>query len=123
MPAEGVASPPVAAVSPRSRAAGSQKPGLGIAAFCLAVFFAIQPDIWFGLVRNFSDADRTGIIGLFSIASLLPFVLGIVATVTRRGRYWGIAALTLSLLSNFLVFAFVSVFHVFLGADALAGRM
>src|SRR5690349_21384990 len=89
MPAEGVASSPVAA-TPRLPATARRRPTLGIVAFGLAAFFAIAPDLISALVPDLTRADLTGIVGLFSIASLLPFVLGIVATVTRRGRYWGI---------------------------------
>jgi hypothetical protein len=45
--------------------------------------------------------------------------MGIVAFSTRRGRYWGVAATTLALLANYVVFALVSVVHFSLGSGEL----
>ena len=117
MPAEGVASAPAAA-TPRSPATTRQSPALGISAFVLAALGTIMPDALTALVPDLTEADTNGIIGLFSIGSILPLVLGIVATVTRRGRYWGVAAITLALLANYLVFVLVSLVHFALGAGS-----
>jgi hypothetical protein len=117
MPAEGVASTPATA-TPRLPATARQSPVLGIAAFVLAALGAILPDVLIALVPDLTEADTTGIIGLLSIGSILPLVLGIVATATRRGRYWGVAAITLALLSNYLVFVLVSLVHFALGAGS-----
>jgi hypothetical protein len=122
MPAEGVASTPAAAI-PRPSSTARQSPALGVAAFILAALLAIMPDVLTALVPDLTEADTMGVIGLFSIASILPLVLGIVATVTRRGRYWGVAAITLALLANYLVFALVSVVHFYLGADSLGAAL
>lgn len=115
MPDEGVADAPVAAI-PGVPAAPRPSPALGIVAFVLAVLVALVPDVLTALVRDVSDDDMMSLVGLASVASLVPLVLGIVAAATRRGRYWGIAALTLALLSNYLVFAYTNVMQFYLGS-------
>lgn len=117
MPAEGVASSPGAA-TPRLLATARQSPALGITAFWLATMLAVAPDILTALAPDLTEANAMGIVGVLSVASLVPFVLGIVATVTRRGRYWGVAAITLALLANYLVFALVSVVNFYLDAGS-----
>jgi hypothetical protein len=122
MPAEGVASTPTAAI-PRLPPTARQSPALGIAAFVLAALGAILPDVLTALVPDLTEADRAGITGVLSIASILPLVLGIVAVATRRGRYWGVAAITLALLANYLVFVLVSLVHYSLGAGSLGAAL
>jgi hypothetical protein len=122
MPAEGVASTPAAAI-PRLPVTARQSSALGITAFALAAFGTILPDVLTALIPDLTEADITGIIGIISIASILPLVLGIVATVTRRGRYWGVAAITLALLANYLVFVLVSLVHLSLGAGSFGAGL
>ena len=120
MPDDGVADAPVATTSTVGTAA-RPSPALGIVAFVLAVIVALVPDVLTALVRDVTDSEMLDLIGFASVASLVPLVLGIVATATRRGRYWGIAALTLALLSNYLVFAYTNVMQFYLGSGELVG--
>jgi hypothetical protein len=120
MPDDGVAGVPVAATPAFVPApARTPKPTLGIVAFVFAALIAIQPDLLAALVPELTEQDVVGILGVFSVVSLVPFIMGIVAISTRRGRYWGVAATTLALLANYVVFALVSVVHFSLGSGQL----
>lgn len=79
---------------------------MGVAAFVLAVVFALIPYLSTVLfiVAPLASTDMMSVamvsLLVHEAGIIVALVLGIIATVTRRGRGWAIAAIVISVLLN-----------------------
>jgi hypothetical protein len=92
---------------------GRRSRTLGITAFVIAGVLLIAPDIATGLANtpafiNQASPFLFAIYGFQAIGLVASFVLGLIAAITNHGRGWGIAALSMSVAGNYLIWALVN---------------
>jgi hypothetical protein len=85
---------------------------LGVIGFVIAllllILFAVYTGLAYsGVLINFGGLDYYGAIAIQSIGYVVPFLLGLIAAITKRGRYWGISAIAISVSANYYVYLLV----------------
>jgi hypothetical protein len=85
---------------------------LGVLAFVIAVLvlllFAVYTGLAYsGVLANFGAMDYFGTVEIQSICYIIPFLLGLFAAITKRGRYWAISAIAISVTANYYVYLLI----------------